>query len=443
MPSKSKKDKTVNTQSASDASKDKDSVQVDESPMEGESDMKQIVAKMGELAKYMSDVKNNVSDIKDDIKSLKALQKEVDDVKKTADEAYDMVENNTSQIDSLKVKLEAGTDLIKVLEVRCDSLQNSIVQQDIYSRRENLLFNNIPENEDEHCLQKLVKVFIENLKMDEDRVKQIQIVRCHHLGRPKAGQVRPIICRFHFFGDQQEIWSNRSNLKGSDIIMKEDFPKEIVTKRNILAHVMFEARRQNHKATMVADKLIIDGRSYFVATLDALPANLNLSTLGTKKVTEDVTAFYGQMCPLSNYYPAPFKDDKGITHHCSEQFMHYYKAELFEDHDTAVKILAAKTPQDCKNLGKQVKHFDIGVWKQQARDIMLPGLLAKFRQNPICLKALQATEKTKLVEASPMDSLWGICISMKSDSIKDPEQWKGSNWMGKLLESVRTELITG
>ncbi len=55
-------------------------------------------------------------------------------------------------------------------------MQDRIVQQDTYSKKDNRLFTNIKEAKDENCEQNI------NLKMDKERVEQIKIVRSHRLG---------------------------------------------------------------------------------------------------------------------------------------------------------------------------------------------------------------------------------------------------------------------
>ncbi len=56
------------------------------------------------------------------------------------------------------------------------------------------------------------------------------------------------ICKFHFFGDRQEVWNKRSQLKGLDFIMQEDFPQEINAKRSQLAPIMFAERKLDMKS---------------------------------------------------------------------------------------------------------------------------------------------------------------------------------------------------
>ncbi len=124
-----------------------------------------------------------------------------------------------------------------------------------------------------------------NLKLDGDQVTQIS----GKVGKPQKDSPITIICCFHYFENHEQVWNNRSKLQGSVIRMSEDFPKEIVSKRNALSPFRFEDRWQKLLAFLVAEKLMIEGKAYTFDTLDTLPA----SKAGIKKITDNITAFYG------------------------------------------------------------------------------------------------------------------------------------------------------
>ncbi len=127
--------------------------------------------------------------------------------------------------------------------------------------------------------------------------------------------------------------------------------------------------------------------------------------------------------------------------HCNEQFLHYQKACLFDDKAAATKIMAATTALACKRLGDKVEHFDQAVWEQECPGIMKQGLRYKFTQSRMCYKALEATGKTRLAEASPYDTLWGTGIGIGNKDLSNVVLWKGKNLMGDALQEIRTELI--
>ena len=62
--------------------------------------------------------------------------------------------------------------------------------------------------------------------------------------------------------------------------MSEDFPHEIVCRRNVLAPMMFAACSIQKTAYMSVDKLVTDGKSYTVNDLRKLPTELSPSKVG-------------------------------------------------------------------------------------------------------------------------------------------------------------------
>jgi ribA/ribD-fused uncharacterized protein len=151
------------------------------------------------------------------------------------------------------------------------------------------------------------------------------------------------------------------------------------------------------------------------------------------------TFFFTEASPFSQWYRSAFTVD-GVTFNCAEQFMMHGKARLFDDAETAQKILAADHPREHKALGRKVKRFDDAVWKREREAIVLAGSRAKFTQNADLLALLLATRGTTLVEASPYDRIWGIGLAATDPKAQDPATWRGQNLLGKILTQLRDEL---
>ncbi len=58
------------------------------------------------------------------------------------------------------------------------------------------------------------------------------------------------------------------------------------------------------KAFLLADRLIIDGSSYTVDTLKNLPEALNILRLGTTKINDSITAFFGSLILQTSTMPS-------------------------------------------------------------------------------------------------------------------------------------------
>jgi ribA/ribD-fused uncharacterized protein len=152
------------------------------------------------------------------------------------------------------------------------------------------------------------------------------------------------------------------------------------------------------------------------------------------------TFFFTEAAPFSQWYRCVFTEG-GHTFNCAEQYMMHGKALLFDDADSAAKILAADHPREHKALGRKVKNFDDAKWKRGREAIVLAGNRAKFTQNKELLELLLATQGTALVEASPYDKIWGIGLAATDPRAQDPKQWKGQNLLGKILTTLRDELV--
>jgi len=144
--------------------------------------------------------------------------------------------------------------------------------------------------------------------------------------------------------------------------------------------------------------------------------------------------------PFSQWTESPFSLD-GVAYNTAEQFMMAEKARLFGDAATLGRILEALQPWDQKELGRRVAGFDEAVWRRHARDIVYRGSRAKFTAHPDLLAILMDTAGTTLVEASPVDRIWGIGLSREDPRAQDRSHWRGTNWLGETLTRLRDDLI--
>jgi ribA/ribD-fused uncharacterized protein len=146
----------------------------------------------------------------------------------------------------------------------------------------------------------------------------------------------------------------------------------------------------------------------------------------------------GKSC-LSQWFPAPFEVD-GVRYATAEHYMMAGKARLFGDAEIAGRIVANEDPSTVKALGRRIKGFDEATWTQHRCTIVEAGNLAKFSQNAALRKFLLDTSEDVLVEASPVDAIWGIGLAADDARALDPAQWQGLNLLGFALMQVRRRL---
>jgi ribA/ribD-fused uncharacterized protein len=144
--------------------------------------------------------------------------------------------------------------------------------------------------------------------------------------------------------------------------------------------------------------------------------------------------------PFSQWHPCEFVVNR-LKFNCAEQFMMYSKALLFNDTQTAEKILQAISPKEQKVLGRKTQNFDENIWSLFREGIVYSGSYAKFTQNLELREILLATKGTTLVEASPYDKIWGIGLSESDPRAKVKTEWDGLNLLGETLTRVREAIL--
>lgn len=146
----------------------------------------------------------------------------------------------------------------------------------------------------------------------------------------------------------------------------------------------------------------------------------------------------GTSC-LSQWWPARFVVD-GVEFRSAEHFMMWRKARLFGDEATAARVLEVSHPNEAKTLGRLVAGFDEATWADERFGIVVEGSLAKFGQHRPLREFLLGTGGRILVEASPLDRVWGIGMAAADASADEPARWRGRNLLGFALMRARHEL---
>ncbi|MFC4053434.1 NADAR family protein [Actinomadura syzygii] len=142
---------------------------------------------------------------------------------------------------------------------------------------------------------------------------------------------------------------------------------------------------------------------------------------------------------LSQWWPASFTVD-GTVYATAEHYMMAEKARLFGDAETAAAIVAASHPGEVKALGRRVRGFDEDAWRDARAAIVTKGNEAKFGQNEELREYLVGTRNRVLVEASPLDRVWGIGLAADDPRAGRPAAWQGLNLLGFALMTVRDSL---
>ncbi len=139
---------------------------------------------------------------------------------------------------------------------------------------------------------------------------------------------------------------------------------------------------------------------------------------------------------LSQWYESIFVYE-GFEYKSAEHWMMAQKAKLFNSYDIFKKIINCRSPGEAKKLGREIPGFNDKTWDNEKYEIVIKGNLLKFSQNEKPYEYLINTKDRVIVEASPLDKIWGIGLPHDDKNINNPYYWKGENLLGFAIMEVR------
>jgi ribA/ribD-fused uncharacterized protein len=106
-------------------------------------------------------------------------------------------------------------------------------------------------------------------------------------------------------------------------------------------------------------------------------------------------------------------------------------------------ILSTTKPGAATALGRTIAGFDEVKWQATRFQTVVVGNLLKFSGDGALKEYLLETGDKVLVEASPVDRIWGIGLAADNPSAERPEDWQGLNLLGFALMCARDMLRAG
>ena len=271
-----------------------------------------------------------------------------------------IVQSNTREITSLRNENSALTRKVQQLMAVQSRMKKQLSRLENRNLNKSLIFRGIvedyKESEDQmiyklHCI---LSAIMHRKDADErmENARKITINSCRRLGRYNRNRRRPIAVEMFHKQDCEYILDNRSDLERGIYVDKE-YPLEIERKRRTLLPILCAAKHlPNYKtqSRLEDDRLILKGKPFTVFNLNQLPDELNVFKVTTKE-DQSTLVYFGELNPLSNFYPASFSLDN-VNYISSEQYIQASKAKYFEDHDCYNKILGCTSSIECKDMSR-------------------------------------------------------------------------------------------
>ena len=161
-----------------------------------------------------------------------------------------------------KLETEIGALKLRFLEE-----QEKVIALENYSRRENLHFMNVPEQEGENCANIIYDIVENELNMD---VENLQFHAIHSVRRMRHQKL---------IQDRDMVLKAKGRLRNSsryeNVYITQDYAKAIQMERKVLVKSMFLARKNGMNAKVVDRNSVVNNNVYNV---DNIPDNLRESS---------------------------------------------------------------------------------------------------------------------------------------------------------------------
>lgn len=277
-----------------------------------------MLAKIESIEKNMgqlNEIRMAVSDLTVRFDDMNKKISDIENSQQFLSEKYECVtkenEVNKTNIKKLQDEHKSLEDETIKLKASRDSLSEDIINLKCRSMRDNMLFFGIPEissplsaewsrsevadlhnaggaqgtgpaptqqattsttlaanhNIIENCEAK-VHQFLSKVLNIQDPESKVHIDRAHRVGPYSAAKTRPIVAKFSDTASKLVVKDalKTVNLRNSPYNATEQYPPEVQQRRRELIPVMIQARKDGKRATLVRDKLIINGREYKAST---------------------------------------------------------------------------------------------------------------------------------------------------------------------------------
>ena len=228
-------------------------------------DVKEIklsMAKLDKIEQTVNMISLKVSDLETKVNSMDIKVNDVEDSCKFISSEND---DRKKELEKTKTELKSLKSNCKTLEDKNSKLETKVVDLESRSMRENLLFYGIPEGgPQENCEILIKELCVNHLEMPE--AQSMLIDRAHRIGPSKPNKTRPIVVKFHYFGEREAVrtrsYDKTESLKQAKVGVGVQWPQQVRETRKSLYPVMQKEKQKGKNVKMVRDKLYINGTEY-------------------------------------------------------------------------------------------------------------------------------------------------------------------------------------
>ena len=219
--------------------------------------------------------------------SVKALGETVDISSKTISEKVDEIltllkkHEIKTEVDitslkkenqSLNLRLTESEGIISRLNSKVEKLEEKVESLQTHTMKMNILFHNLPEQQNENCTREIYNFIKTHLQIEEEDTYsrqnptgEIRVDIAHRIGK-KSNKPRAIVTRFVTQCGRDMVLKKGHLLKGSPYGLSEQLPSDTRQRRTAqiptLTALRREAREKNSQDNikLIKDKMIINNK---------------------------------------------------------------------------------------------------------------------------------------------------------------------------------------
>uniref|UniRef100_A0A915MZA6 NADAR domain-containing protein n=2 Tax=Meloidogyne incognita group TaxID=654580 RepID=A0A915MZA6_MELJA len=185
---------------------------------------------------------------------------------------------------------------------------------------------------------------------------------------------------------------------------------------------------------------MVSKKNFFPSPTKSRCTNRIVPVIFSFNLTPIAPFFTSSYC-FSNHYMVDYLKIDGQFFCCAEQYYMFYKAKVFNDRKAMSDIMRTRDPKFMKRIGSQVVGFDQSKWFKISIQVMAIATYYKYSLNRDLRLQLFETSGAEIIEVNPTDKRWGIGLPMDDWRIRDKNEWKGTNILGRMLTMCRDKLL--
>lgn len=230
------------------------------------------LTKLDKIETNIASISNRVASLETRIKSVDEKVTELETSRAYDSQVCDELRKNTEQFVKMLRNEKSRNDKIvtDIEQLKCD---NEVIDSQSRLMRDNLLFFNVPEEItreariSEDCKAKVMRFCVRDLEIAYAETR-FKFDRVHRTGQFERSKTRPIVAKFHFYGDKMEVKRKvreKQTNKQDDTIsirISDQYPKAIQEWCRKLIPYLIQARNSNKNAVLSYDILYIDNQKF-------------------------------------------------------------------------------------------------------------------------------------------------------------------------------------